>query len=147
MPQWTPQYQVGQRLLLAHGRFGEDCGTGLLGTAGQTNTGDYRIDPANRLDIEKRLINGAGEQQPRATDGQTLTVGTIAAIGKIQLTTGIEVIADMHAPTQVGAQAKAAERQPVLAHLDLDIHGDAEPLFGLWHFTPDHLRIAGDFHR
>ena len=107
--------EIGQRLFLTHGRFGEHIDTRLLGAAGDAQAGNdvLRLDPADRLDIEERLADQAGEQQLGPADGQPLAIGAIAAVLQLQLATGIRVVADMQVTGKVGGEAEAGEAQAI----------------------------------
>ena len=122
--QRTPQNQVRQRLLLAHGRLGEDLRGRLFGAAGKANPGNHVIGLAHRFDVQVRLRNRPGKQQASPADGQLLTIGPVAAIDQAQFAAGVQVVADMKLPRQIGVQPKTGERQQLLAHHHVDVHVD-----------------------
>ena len=116
---------VGQCLFLAHGRLGKHLGGRLLGIATEANASDDVVDPTDRFDIRVRLVDRTGEQQPCPTDDQVLAIFAVATVGQAEFTASIHVVADVHMPEQVGRQTKAFERQFVLPHVHIDVHGDA----------------------
>src|SRR5690606_26644182 len=142
--QRTAQHQIGQRLLLAHCRLGEDIDTRLFGTAGDAYAGGdvIGLDTTNSLDIQERLAEYAGEQQLRTADGQALAVGPVTTIVEVELATGVEVVTDMQMPRQIGSEAETGEAQAVLADFDVDVHMHGQWRLRRFSFLADDLRVA-----
>src|SRR5690606_40808014 len=86
-------------------------------------------------------------QQLRAADGQSLTVGTIAAVVQLELATGIEVVADVQVAGQVSGQTEAGKTQAILADFDVDIHADRQGRIRLLRLLPDDDGVLGHLHR
>ncbi|MNF69152.1 hypothetical protein D3C84_510270 [compost metagenome] len=120
--------EVGQRLLLAHGRVGEDLGGGLIGAAIEAQAGGDVADGAHRLHVQVGLVQRAGEQQARPAQVQALAVGAVAAVLQHQLAATCEVVAHLEVALEIRRQAEAGELQAVLAHFDVHIHGDLQRL-------------------
>ncbi|MCY1347363.1 hypothetical protein D9M69_334700 [compost metagenome] len=75
-----------------------------------------------------------------------MAVGTVAAVVEVQFAAGVEVVADLQPPGQLGGEAEALEGQLVAPDRHIDIHGHLHPAGDLLLAT-DHHRVVRDLHR
>src|SRR5690606_20345646 len=117
--------QIGQRLFLGHGGFGEHFRHRCLGLSGQTQSGDDIIDSAYCFDVQIGFAQRTGKQDLRTAQLQSLAIATEASIQNIQIARCRQVLPDLQQPAEPPGKAETAEVQ-LIADQQTDIGGDAQ---------------------